>query len=280
MVQNMRYGFVLPNNLGVEDPHDVVRLGIRAEELGYDSAWVNHHILHLGYVKDRLDTRPYQDALVTLTWLAAQTSRIGIGTSVLVMPYLHPMALAKHLATLDQLSGGRLTVGLGAGSLPEENAALGVPYEARGRYCNEFIEVLRKLWTEDDASFAGEFFTFQNLCSSPKPFQDPHPRIVIGGNRPAALRRAAHYGDGWHPMNVSPEGVERRLEVLRHEARTTGRVSEPEVVQVRLDMARVDADSAAAYEAVGVTDLVMHVASSDVMKQEASLEEFAGLMLS
>lgn len=275
----MRFGFVAPNNLGIEDPSDIVRLGVRAEELGFDSVWVNHHILNVGYVRDRLDTGPYQDALVTLTWIASQTSRIQIGTSVLVMPYLLPMALAKHLATLDQLSNGRLIVGLGAGSLPEENQALGVPYESRGRLCNEFIQVLRALWTDDQASFSGEFYSFENMCSSPKPLQDPHPMIVIGGNRPAALKRAAHYGDGWHPMNVSPDGIERRMAVLRSEATSVGRDHVPQAVQVRLDMARVDADSVAAYEDVGVSDLVMHVSTANVAKQEAAIEEFAARML-
>jgi len=274
----MRYGFVVPNNVGVENPHDVVGLGVQAEALGFDSVWVNHHILHVGYVKDRLDTRPYQDALVTLTWLAAQTSRIALGSSVLVMPYLHPMALAKHLATLDQLSGGRLVVGLGAGSLPEENAALGVPYETRGAYCNEFIEVLRALWTDDQASFDGEFFRFANMCSSPKPEQRPHPLIVIGGNRPAALRRVARYGDGWHPMNVSPEGITRRMQVIREEADKAGRDDVPRAVQLRLDMDRVNQESVAAYEEAGVTELVMHVSTSDVTKQQQEIERFADEM--
>ena len=272
----MRYGFVVPNNVGIKDPHDLIKLGVLAESLGFDSIWVNHHIVHVGYVKERLGTDPYQDALVTLTWLAAETSNIRLGTSVLVMPYLHPMALAKHLATLDQLSHGRLIVGLGAGSLPEENAVLGVPYESRGRYCNEFLQVLRVLWTDDQASFHGEFFSFDGLCSSPKPMQTPHPPIVIGGNRPAALKRVARFGDGWHPMNVSPDGVQRRMAELKAEAEAAGRAAEvPQAIQVRLDMNRVDADSVAAYAAEGVTDLVMHVSTSDVAKQQAAMEEFA-----
>ena len=275
----MRFGFVLPNNIGVEDPHSVIELGVLAEELGFDSVWVNHHVLHLGYVKERLGTRPYQDALVTLTWLAAQTSRIRLGTSVLVMPYLHPMVLAKELATLDQLSRGRLIVGLGAGSLPEENAALGVPYETRGAYCNEFLQVLRALWTDDVASFDGEYFHFDNLCSSPKPLQQPHPPIMVGGNRPPALRRAARFGDGWHPMNVSPDGAARRLETLREQAKAAGREQVPTAVQVRLDMNRVDEDAVAAYATAGVTDLIMHVPTSDVSKQRHAVERFAADMI-
>jgi probable F420-dependent oxidoreductase len=274
----MRYGFVVPNNFGVADPHQVAGLGVRAEELGFDSVWVNHHVLNVGYVRDRLGDRPYHDALVLLTWLAAQTSRVNLGTSVLVMPYLHPMVLAKQLATLDHLSGGRLVVGLGAGSLPEENAALGVPYESRGAYCNEFLEVLRKLWTQERASFTGEFFEFADIISSPKPLQQPHPPIVIGGNRPPALRRVARLGDGWHPMNCSPDGVRRRLETVRKEAAAVQRDHVLATVQVRLAMERVTAETAAEYADVGVSELVVSVNSGDIGGQEKALEAFAAAM--
>ncbi|MYF09863.1 MAG: LLM class F420-dependent oxidoreductase [Gammaproteobacteria bacterium] len=274
----MRYGYVVPNNFGVADPNELVRLGVRAEALGFDSLWVNHHVLNVGYVRDRLGELPYHDALVMLTWLAAKTSRVTLGTSVLVMPYLHPMSLAKHLATLDHLSGGRLVVGLGVGSLPEENAALGVPYESRGAFCNEFLQVLRLLWTESGASFTGQHFSFTDLISSPKPLQKPHPPIVIGGNRPPALRRAARFGDGWHPMNCSPDGVRRRLQALRAEAATVNRPEIPTMVQVRLDMKRVTPESAAEYADAGVTDLVMSLNSGDVQRNEDALEAFAAAM--
>lgn len=271
----MRYGFVIPNNVGIDNTEDLIHLGIRAEELGYNSIWVNHHVLHVGYVKDRLGTRPYQDALTVLTWIAARTKTIKLGTSVLVMPYLHPMVLAKQIATLDQLSNGRLIVGLGAGSLPDENALLGVPYETRGSYCDEFIQVMKALWTDDEASFSGNYFDFDKLCSSPKPVQQPHPPVVVGGNRPPALRRAARYGDGWHPMNVSPGGVFRRMEILRQEAAQARREPISNLVQVRLGMERVNPESASEYQAAGVTDLVMHVLSSDTETQQQDMERFA-----
>lgn len=275
----MKYGFVVPNNFGVSDPHEVVRLGVQAEELGFDSVWVNHHVLNVGYVRERLGERPYHDALVMLTWLAAQTSRVRLGTSVLVLPYLHPMVLAKELATLDHLSGGRLTVGVGVGSLPEENAALGVAYDTRGAYCNEFLEVMRRLWTEERASFHGRFFDFEDLISSPKPLQQPHPPIVIGGNRPPALRRVASLGDGWHPLGVSPGGVRRRLETIRSEALAREREHVLETVQVRLDMQRVTRESAEEYAAVGVSELVMSLNTADVGEMETAIESFAATML-
>lgn len=271
----MKYGFVVPNNFGVADPHDVVRLGVRAEELGFDSVWVNHHVLNVGYVRERLGDAPYHDALITLTWLASQTSRVRLGTSVLVMPYLHPMVLAKELATLDHLSGGRLTVGVGVGSLPQENAALGVAYESRGAYSNEFLEVMRLLWAEGAASFAGEFFEFEDVITSPKPLQRPHPPIMVGGNRPPALRRVARLGDGWHPLGVSPDGVRKRLQTIRQEAAALGRDHVADAVQVRLDMARVNAESIADYQAAGVTELVMSLGVADVGEIEDAISRFA-----
>jgi probable F420-dependent oxidoreductase len=274
----MRYGFVVPNNFGVIDPHELVRLGVRAEQLGFDSVWVNHHILNVGYVHDRLGDAPYHDALVTLAWLASQTSRVRLGTSVLVMPYLHPMVLAKQLATLDHFSGGRLVIGVGVGSLPEENAALGVPYDSRGAYSNEFLQVLRLLWADGPASFRGEFFDFSDLITSPKPLQRPLP-VVVGGNRPPALRRAARLGDGWHPLGVSPDGVRKRLGLLRSEAAAAGRERVADTVQVRLDMGRVDAQAVAAYADAGVTELVMSLNTSDLQEIEAEIERFSAALI-
>ena len=172
----MKFGFTLPNNFGVADPHQVVELGVIAEQLGFDSLWVNHHVINVGYVHDRLGQAPYHDALITLTWLASQTQTATLGTSVLVMPYLHPMVLAKEIATLDHLSGGRITLGLGVGSLPEENEILGSEYQNRGQYSNEFIQVLVALWTQTEATFKGEYWDFENVVSSCLLYTSPSPR--------------------------------------------------------------------------------------------------------
>ena len=212
----MRFGFVVPNNFGIADPGELVQLGRLAEELGFHSVWVNHHVLNVGYVEERLGDAPYHDALMTLAWIGAATERVKVGTSVLVMPYLHPMVLAKELATLDHLTGGRLVVGLGVGSNPGEHEVLGVvPYAQRGRYSNEFLAVLRALWADDDASFSGEFFAFENLKTSPKPLQRPGPQILVGGNRPPALARAGRFADGWHGMSLKPDSVRKRLPELQ-----------------------------------------------------------------
>ena len=167
----MKFGWILPNNWGVQRAVDVIDLGVRAESLGYDSVWVNHHVLNVGYVGERLGDRPYYDALTTLTWIAARTGRLRLGTSVLVLPYLNPLVLAKTVATLDVFSGGRVTLGVGVGMLPAENRALGSDYATRGAYADESIRVMRELWTAPEPSFHGRFFRFDRVKFSPKPLQ-------------------------------------------------------------------------------------------------------------
>ena len=269
----MRFGYVVPNNNGIANPSELIELALHAEELGFDSVWVSHHVLNVGYIHDRLGNKPYHDALVTLTWIAARTTRIKLGTSVLVMPYLHPMVLAKELATLDHLCGGRLIVGLGVGSLPEENAAFCLPYESRGKYGNEFIGVLRALWTQDAATFRGEYFNFEGLVTAPKPLQRPHPPIVIGGNRPVALRRVARLGDGWHPMNLSPDSVRKRIPLIREEEHKVGRPP-MSTVQLRIGMERITAAAVADYEEAGVTEFVMSPDGGTLAERRTALKRF------
>ena len=208
----MKLGFVLPNNWGLEDPGAVVEFGVQAEALGLDSVWVNHHVINVGYIADRLGDRPYHDALTILSWVGAATERVRLGTSVLVLPYLHPMVLAKALATMDQLSGGRIIAGLGVGSLPEENEILGVDYQDRGARSDEFIQVMRELWSPGPASFSGEHYNLDEAVASPKPAQDDL-EVWIGGSGAPARRRAARFGHGWHPM-CSVGGLAKRMPKL------------------------------------------------------------------
>ena len=294
----MRFGFTLPNNMGVSDPDEVADIAVVCEQLGFDSVWVAHHVLNIGYVRERLGERPYHDALTILTWAAAKTSRVELGTSVLVLPYLHPMNLAKQLATIDHLSKGRLVVGVGVGSLPEENAALGVPYLERGRLTDEFLDVLAALWAPGSATAQGEFWSFTDVVSSPKPCQQPHPPIVVGGNRPPALRRAARW-QGWHPMRLPPESMATRLELIDAELAAAGR-SRADGFRVHacleLDLwetpreraprapmhgrAEQLLDTIGRYEEIGVTDLVLSARSADgtaLLKEQ--LERFTDTVM-
>ena len=201
----MRFGFKIPHNWGLENPQDLIDVATRAEALGFDSVWVSHHVLRTEHILARLGDRPYYDALTVLTYAAAVTKRVRLGTSVLVLPYFNPIVLAKTLATLDVLSSGRLIVGIGVGGQPHEAAALGSDFGRRGAYANESIEIMKALWTQEEPSFKGGFYSFSGVKFSPKPVQRPHPPILVGGQSRAALRRVARYGNGWFPSVASPQ---------------------------------------------------------------------------
>jgi probable F420-dependent oxidoreductase len=274
----MRFGFVLPNNWGIDDVEAVVELAPRAEAAGFDSVWVNHHLLNVGYVGERLGDRPYYDALTLLTWAATVTARVELATSVLVIPYLNPFVLAKAMATLDQLSRGRVRCGVGVGSLPEENDAIGVvPYPDRGRYADEFLAVLQTLWHDVEAEFHGRFFSFGPVKAAPKSWQGRRLPIVVGGNRAPALRRVARFGDCWHGLGVSADGVRRRLVQLDGFLEGHGRARADIVISLRYDVpAGSTPPSLVAlcdgYRDAGVQEMAFSLGSADIDAQRRLLD--------
>ena len=292
----MKFGFVIPQNWGLSDPHEVVQFGVRAEELGYDSVWVNHHILNVGYIYDRLEDRPYYDALTVLTWVAARTERVRLGTTVLVLPYLNPLVLAKTVATLDVMSGGRVSLGVGVGMLREENEALGSDFTTRGAYADESIEVMRDLWTSDDPSYTGRFFDYGGFKFSPKPVQSPGVPILIGGMSRAAMRRAARLGDGWHPNGGTAAEMGERFDAVKSMCAESGRDPSEISLVVRGELDVLDTPSEnpetpmigtpdqllrsiEEYESIGVSEIVLQVGTDDVERIRRIQETFAESVL-
>jgi probable F420-dependent oxidoreductase len=277
----MRFGFVLPNNWGIDDVGAVVDLARRAENAGFDSVWVNHHLLNVGYVGDRLGERPYHDALTVLTWAAASTSRVELGTSVLVIPYLNPFVLAKAVATLDQLSSGRVRCGVGVGSLPEENEAVGVvAYADRGAYADEFIGVMRTLWEDAEPAYDGRFFSFGPVKAAPKPWHGRRLPLAVGGNRPAALRRVARFGDCWHALGVSVDGMRKRLVRLDELLEESGRSRRDVLISLRFDVPSGSTssslvDACTGYRDAGVAEMVISLGSPDIEAQRRLLDTVA-----
>jgi probable F420-dependent oxidoreductase len=157
----------------------------------------------------------WPNALTAMSFIAGATTRIRVNSCVIVLPYHNPMVLAKAIATLDVLSGGRVMLTFGVGHAEHEFQALGVPFTQRGRIANEYVEAMQVLWTEETPSYQGEFVQFDRIRFEPKPIQDPYPPIWFGGNSTAALRRVAKYGNGWMPWLVRPDELARRLEELR-----------------------------------------------------------------
>lgn len=219
----MNIGFSLSNNQGLTDVQDVVRTAVRAEELGYDSVWASDHVFNVSYVYERIGQRPYYDPLTILAFAAARTERVMLGTSVLVLPYHNPMRLAKQAATLDQLSNGRLALGVGVGVIDTELEAMGVPFAERGAYTDEAIAIMQTLWRDVTPQHAGRFFQFSDMAFSPRPARPEGIPLLIGGTSRAAIRRAARRGDGWHPTAMPPEDLAQGIRYLGEQAKQAGR---------------------------------------------------------
>ena len=226
----MEFGVHLPQVGPFASPEAIVGVARKAEDLGYHSLWVSDHIitprrLDSPYPGGRYPVQPewpFLEPVSTLLFAAAVTRRVRLGTSVLVITQRQPVVLAKELATLDVLSGGRIIFGAGAGWMKEEFQALNVPIADHGPRMAEYLEVIRRCWTEDDPSFDGRFYKLGDVGFYPKPVQKPHPPIWIGGWADGALRRAARYGDAWHAMGP-PEALAERYAKVKQYAREYGR---------------------------------------------------------
>jgi len=213
----MDIGFSISNNQGIDSISTLVEIATESEKQGLDSIWVSDHVFNTSYIYDRIGDKPYYDPLTMLTYVAAKTETIKLGTSILVLPYHHPIRLAKIAATLDHLSQGRLIIGVGVGVIPEEIKSMGVNPRKRGKFSDESITLLKKLWTEPEVNHVGEFYSVPNFVFSPKPLQKPHIPILIGGTSDAAIKRAARIGNGWHPTASNPEALKKGINLLREE---------------------------------------------------------------
>jgi probable F420-dependent oxidoreductase len=235
----MRYGFYLPTRGPTATRDGILALAREGERLGFHSAMIADHIV---LPVESQSTYPYTldgkhpsagDALETFSILgvvAGATERLRLVTSVLVLPYRNPVLTAKMAASLDVLSGGRLTLGIGAGWLKEEFEALNSPaFNARGAVTDEWITIFKQLWSQSPASFNGRFYRYSDIRCEPFPIQKPYPPIWVGGHSRAALRRTARHGDGWHPVGgvaaspLPPQEMRAHLDTLKQLTEAEGR---------------------------------------------------------
>lgn len=209
----------------------------RVEALGYDSLWAADHIV----IPTSIDAKypynmtgqfgpgsgawPWMDPFAVLSYVAARTTRVELGTSVIIVPYRHPLVAAKLAAAVDVLSHGRLILGVGVGWMEDEFRQLGIgdQFDARGRVTDDYIAAMQAVWKQDDASYQGEFVQFEHVSALPRPVQQPGPPIWVGGNGKAALRRVATLGHGWHPITMLPVEIAAGLETLAPMLRSAGR---------------------------------------------------------
>ena len=251
-------------------PEFIRALGEAAEERGVHSLWVAEHVVLFddyasrypynadGRLRGKADAGPLEP-FAALSFLAAATTRLRLGTGICLVPQRNPVYTAKHVTSVDWLSNGRLDFGIGVGWLAEEFDVLGVPFARRGARCRAYIEVMRRLWCDEVSEYRGEFYSLPRCRQYPKPVQKPHPPIHVGGESDAALKRVAAFGQGWFGFNIMPEAVGERLGVLDRLLAARGRtrkevaisVSPPIKTPLELDLVRRFAD-AGAQQVVGV----------------------------
>jgi probable F420-dependent oxidoreductase len=306
MPESLAIGCTLPTSGPAADPGALGALAQAAEELGFDSIWISDHVV----VPERISssypystdgqfptsaTEPYLDPLACLGFIAGMTRRIRLGLHVLVLPYRHPLLTAKIIGTLDNLSGGRIDLGIGVGWMREEFEALDAPsYERRGAVTDEQIRILQSVWTQDVTSFDGQFYHFERLGAHPHPVQKPHPPIWVGGHTPPALRRTGRLADGWLPIgarppaDLPPEEIAACLATVRAEAAKAGR--NPDKIRVRFST-RVDIDGTeqrmftgsveklvadfASYQRVGVREFTVGLGPATPAEYERKMRRFA-----
>lgn len=264
----MKFGVFLPAANPFCTGDYLQAVGTGCEERGIDSVWSPEHVV---LFEDYDSSYPYADdgkipgfpgsgmldPFGVLTFVAACTTNVRVGTAICLVPQRNPVYTSSEVATIDWLSGGRFDFGIGVGWLEEEYEALGVPFERRGKRCDDYLRLLKALWTEDVVSYDGEFHTVRDVRQDPKPIQQPHPPILVGGESDAAMRRVAALGDGWFGWNHLPDSAAAHIGKLAGHLESAGRALADVRVIVSPYFNQIDEAAVEQYAAAGVDELVV-----------------------
>ncbi len=270
----MRLGLFLPSLSPIATPEFLSGFAESAESAGFSSVWIGEHAVfldeyasHYPYADDgRLGLPPDNGMLelfTTLTYLAAATDHLRLGTAVCLVPQRNPVYTAKEVSTVDWLSGGRVDFGIGIGWLREEFAVLDVPFEARAARTRDYIEVMKTCWRDPVSRYEGEHYTLPPCRMYPKPVQKPHPPIYVGGESDAALRRVAALADGWHGFNHLPDSAGRSVHRLEKFLADEGRRRADIDVTIGAYLQPVEPSLLPAYRDAGVDQLVLSAFALD-----------------
>jgi probable F420-dependent oxidoreductase len=257
----MKIGLFAINYGTCGDPSSAVQVAQAAEAAGFESVWTGEHIVLPDPMLPSFPLTPEMpmlDTVVSLTWIAAHTKRLRIASGIIVLPQRNPLLLAKELASVDVVSGGRLIVGLGAGWLEPEFKALGVPMQGRGEKMDDILRAMRAIWTMEKPEHHGPTASFSNVAAYPRPIQRPMPPVVIGGESPAALRRAITMGNGWYGFGLTVEETKKHMEGLKQAGEQNGRPAELGELEITVTpVGGFDRHTVEAYAAAGVHRLVV-----------------------
>jgi probable F420-dependent oxidoreductase len=264
-------------------PDVIGDIGRRAEEIGLDSIWMGEHVV----LFDKTET-PYPgsadgklpvpegggmlDTVATFGYLAAFTKTLRFGTGITLLPQRNPVYTAKEFTTLDWLTGGRIDFGIGVGWCKEEVEACGYDFSTRGRRCDEILELMQQLWTEPLAEFHGEFYDLEPCRMDPKPLQNPHIPIIVGGHSPAGFKRAAKYGAGWYGFQLDLENTASVITALNAALAEEGR-SRDDFELIITPPYRVSMDMVKGYAELGVDRLIVHLGSQKPERVDARMKE-------
>ena len=249
------------------EPEWVRTVAITAERLGFSTIWAPEHVVLLDQYASKYPYStgqfpwptdiPIADPFTTLAYAAACTSKIRLATGICLVPEHNPLVLAKTAATLDRLSGGRFILGAGVGWLAEEFEALGIPFERRGARTREYVDVMRKLWTEQRSSHQGQFAKFTDVLSYPKPVSSNGIPVWFGGESNPALRRVAEYGDGWIGFNLLPDQASEKIRRIEELLKTNGRNRSDVKLTVSPYINPIKTDDLKRYHDAGVEEVVL-----------------------
>jgi probable F420-dependent oxidoreductase len=259
----LKLGLFSINAYACCDPAVAARVARAAEAAGFESLWAGEHVVLPDPQAPPSPMAPHEpilDPVVALTYCAAVTTRVRLGTGIIILPQRNPLVLAKELASLDRLSGGRLIFGVGVGYLEAEFRALGAPFAQRGAVADDYLAAMRAIWSQDAPAHRGPFVSFASIQARPQPVQRPHPPIVIGGRTAPAFRRAVAQGQGWYGFALDPAKTADALAGLREAAQRVTRPAHLGPLEISITPARgttVDRDTAAAYAALGVHRLIL-----------------------
>ena len=269
------------------DRHMIKDFAQQCEGIGVESIWMGEHVVlfdetenpYPGSADGKIPVPPgggMLDTVGTFGYMAAVTETIRFGTGITLVSQRNPVYTAKEFTTLDWLSGGRIDFGIGVGWCKEEVLASGYTWEDRGSRTDEFLQLVRSFWTEETTTFNGQHFQVAPCHMDPKPLQQPHIPIFVGGHSKPALRRAANYGDGWYGFQLTPAQTAPIVEQLHENLAAQGRAADD--FEIVITPGRIDDSSIAEFEALGIKRLILHLGSQRQEKVATRLREVAALI--